>query len=142
MGCLTAEQIIEAEDLYKEQFDTPEWGQDTFIYIRVMEAEHGIVFDTRVWEMYEDKKIKVTQRTIEIGDMLCAFTICDEDGNLLFDMERVKELRKKSRTIYERITDTARRINHIGEYKEILKKKSEAAPGDGSSSGPTNTDAQ
>jgi hypothetical protein len=141
MACLNAEQILKADDLPREKVDVPEWGKDGFVFIRTMTSEEGDQFDDEIYKLSADNK-KVEFVRSRITARLCVRTICDQAGKRLFNDKQIDKLGQKSARALNRCYQVAERLNGLGRYRENIEKNSEPAGGDGSSSGPTNTDAQ
>lgn len=93
--------ILAAEDRETESVSVPEWGGD--VMVRTITAG-----ERDRWELSTQRK-----KVEDIRGSLVALTVCDEEGNLLFSPEDVKELSKKSSAPMQRIFNAAVRINRI-----------------------------
>ena len=117
---LTKEQILEAQDITKELVNIPEWGGD--IYVCTMTGEERDSFEVSIMDKKSNKV-----NFANIRAKLCAKTIRDEEGNLMFTDKDVEKLGKKSALALDRVYEVAQRLNGIGK-KEIdeLTKNSES----------------
>lgn len=105
---LTKEAILAAQDIRTEVVDVPEWGGEVTI------AEMtGTARDT-----YERLLFTKVGDSADIRDLrakLVAFSIVDDDGNLMFSPAEVAELGKKSARALTHVFDAASELNAIGE---------------------------
>ena len=99
------EQILETNDLPLEAVEVPEWK--TTVYMRGMTA-----IERDHWELsiYEAKGIKMEN----IRARLVVLTICDENGNRLFNDDEVEKLGKKNAKVINRLFEIAQRLSGIG----------------------------
>ena len=100
---LTKDQIIGANDLKIETLEIAEWGGS--VCIRELSGEGRDVFENL---LYGDKGDLLNLRA-----KLCAMTICDEKGNMLFTAEDVAALGNKSGTVLDRIFKAAQVLNGL-----------------------------
>ncbi len=107
---LNREDIFKANDLKKVKIEVPEWGGH--IYVRNMSG-HG----RRIFQNNTISKDKVPEDFVEL---LIIATACDKDGNLIFTMDDLPELQKKSSAVLSRIFDAAADLNALTE-KSIEK---------------------
>jgi hypothetical protein len=120
---LSKSQILAARDHQVEKVDVPEWGG--FVFVRVMTAGERDQFER-----------KFTQdRYGNIRAYVAAATVCDDEGNLLFEKADIDVLATKSGAAVDRLFDVALRINKLRK-KDIdeLEKNSKANPSEDSSS--------
>ena len=129
MTTLSKDAILAANDTKAETISVPEWGGD--VRIAVMS---GLARD-RFVEMQNDGQTGYSV----FQARLLATTIVDDAGNLLFTVEDVDKLRGKSRTVLDRLTQEAVRINGMSvEAIEREEKNSDADPsGDSGSDSPS-----
>jgi len=111
MKLLKKEDILKAADLKREAVRVPEWGGS--VYVRMMTGAERDSFDS----LFTQSGRK-TFRSV-----LVAHTACDEQGNLLFTVDDVEELAKKSAAALDRICVAATKINAITDedVKELEK---------------------
>lgn len=139
---LTREMLLETRDELK---------------IEKVEISRGIVFvremsgrEKDLWERSMMKRVNVPgQKNIAVSyettledykGKLAVVTMCDESGNLLFDMRDVKKLSMQlSATNLEKIVEVAQKINAISDKdKEEILGNLEADQQDNSSLGSAN----
>jgi len=129
MGILTREQILEADDLKTEKVPVPEWGGE--VIVRTMTGIERDEYDKSLIsqrneeeETYDDKSYLDNARA-----RLCAFTIKDENGNLVFSEKDIIELGKKSALALNRVFAVAKRLNGFGRDEiEGMIKNSKTTP--------------
>jgi len=122
VGILSKEQILQADDLRREQVVVPDWDGSVFV-----QTMTGIDRDAFELSLTKDGKASIENMRAK----LCARTIVDENGNRLFTEDDVEALGKKSGTALDRIFEVAQRLNGIGaDAMEKLAKNSEPTPGD------------
>jgi len=122
VGILSKEQILQADDLRREQVVVPDWDGSVFV-----QTMTGIDRDAFELSLTKDGKASIENMRAK----LCARTIVDENGNRLFTEDDVEALGKKSATALDRIFEVAQRLNGIGaDAMEKLAKNSEPTPGD------------
>lgn len=109
MALLTRDAILAADDLKRETVAVPEWGGD--VLVRCMTGQERAAFDEAVYEITDDGKAKVRQGRFQ-GE-LCARTMCDESGDLLFTAEDVAGLAKKSAAALARVQQVALKLNGL-----------------------------
>lgn len=133
MALLSKEQFLKGDKLKKEKVELEDGN---FVYVREMTAH-----ERNQWEqsMYTKVKGKGGREDFQsnLNDYqakLAVFTICDKDGNLLFDFNDYKELANKvSASKLNKIVDVAYRLSGITEEdKEDMLKNSEAGQSDNS----------
>ncbi len=103
---LTAEQILKADDLGElVKVSVPEWGGD--VYVKVMTGRARDYFELTGQKTIENPKIN------SIRALLCAATICDENGKLLFTNAQVGDLAEKSGSALDKVFTVAQKINKM-----------------------------
>ena len=116
MSLLTKQQILQAEDIKTEIVPVPEWGGE--VIVRTMSGT-----DRDIWDnlMFKESDYMNNNRA-----RLCACTIVDDNGNLLFSEEDLEALGKKSSLALNRAYEVAKRLNGLGSDEiEDLAKNSE-----------------
>lgn len=114
---LTMEEILAADDTAYEEMEIPEWGGTVRL--------QALTLGER--EQYEQE---LQRRKAEVGDVdalenlrakLIARTIVDDEGNNLFNYNKVAEMNRlggRSAVVMERIFDWALKANGIGEKEK------------------------
>jgi hypothetical protein len=108
---LTAQQIVEAQDVQFELVEVPEWGG--IVRIRSLTAENMTEF-LRATEMADkgDSTVKAMM-----------LTACDEEGNLIFkDPSALQVLKKKSLLPFVRIQERVLVMNGLTEESRSARK--------------------
>ena len=105
---LTREQILEAKDIQIEKINIPEWGGD--IYVKGLSGTANDEFQESIIEI-KDGKRKVLFKNMRAK--LCALTICDEHGNLLFTENDVEALGKKCSYALSIAFEAAQRLSGL-----------------------------
>lgn len=103
---LTKEQILAASDLPFDVVHIPEWDGD--VRVRAMTGGERDAYDQ--W-CYHNAKGADTVKNIRAG--LLAFTICGDDGKLLFSTAEIEVLTGKSGSALDRLFDAARKLNRV-----------------------------
>ena len=128
---LTREQILQADDIKIEKVNIPEWPDDC-IYVKGLTGKEKDAWEISQMEFVEGK----TKPTIIYDNMrakLCARTICDEKGKLLFKESDIEALGDKSGSALSTIFDIAQRLSGITKDDvEKLVKNSKSAQTEGS----------
>lgn len=121
---LTKEQILGADDSEKMKLNVPEWGGDVFI--RVMSGKE------------RDRLEGTFQGKISYNNVrarIATLVLCDEEGKLLFSLDDIEALGKKSCAVLDMIFEKAMKLNRITkEDVEELGKNSEDGQTEGSGS--------
>lgn len=105
---LTKDQILGIKDLQVEKVEVPEWGGHVFV--RGMTGSERDAFEASVVDIRgSSQKINM----VNVRAKLVSLTICDEDGNRLFEDADVIELGKKSALALQRLFDTAQRLSGL-----------------------------
>jgi len=127
MPLLTRDAILDKKDLPRELVNVPEWGGD--VYVRALGGEERDKFEMSIIE------VKGNSQKVNMENMrakLCALTICDEDGNLIFSDADVRELGKKSAAALTRIFVVAQRLSRLSseDVAQLAKGMEESPFGD------------
>lgn len=111
MKTLTRKDILSAEDLKSERVKVPEW--DGSIIVQEMTGTQRDAWETSV--VSTDGKGGVVINSENMRAKLCAMSIVDETGKLVFTKGDITALGKKSSAALDRVTDVAKRLSRIGE---------------------------
>lgn len=124
MSCLSASQILAANDVKVEAVEVPEWGGT--VYVKTLRGTDRDAFEESL-SKEKDKPFR------------CRFlvmTLCDESGTLLFKPDQIAALGEKSSLVLNRVFDKAWEVNYFSPDKvEELGKDSPSGQSDGSTSG-------
>jgi len=115
---LNRKEVLLANDIVKELVHIPEWGGD--VYVRGMSGEARDKFEMLILQTNGKSKKANTEN---FRAKLASMTVCDENGDLLFTEDDVKELAKKSAAALQRIFIVAQRLSRIGneDVKELAE---------------------
>jgi len=115
---LNRKEVLLANDIVKELVHIPEWGGD--VYVRGMSGEARDKFEMLILQINGKSKKANTEN---FRAKLASMTVCDENGDLLFTEDDVKELAKKSAAALQRIFIVAQRLSRIGneDVKELAE---------------------
>lgn len=105
---LTRDAILSAEDLRREPVRVPEWGG--VVWVRTLTGEERDRWETMAF-ISEDGKVRANEDNIRAR--LVALSACDENGDLLFTVEDIEALGRKSATAINRLFDAASRVNAV-----------------------------
>jgi len=129
---LTKDDILQADDIAIRKVAVPEWAKDgnketAFVFVKSMSGTERDAFEAAISQVrggVENFRAK-----------LAAFTICDEQGNLLFSQKDIAALGKKSSAALQRVFNAASRLSKISNQDvEELTENLEKNPSDGSAS--------
>lgn len=109
MPVLSKSDILSAVDTKTELVAVPEWGGE--VYVRGMSGLERDAFETSIVQQ-RGKSQSVNLSNIRAK--LCAASICDENGKLLFTQGDVSELGKKSAIALQRVFEVAQKLSGIG----------------------------
>lgn len=107
---LTAEDVLNADDLVQERIDVPEWGGH--FWVRGLTGIQRDDFDASMIET-RGRKREVVLKNIRAS--LVARTACTEDGTRIFTDSQVKALGEKSAAALDRVYDVAARLSGLRE---------------------------
>ena len=112
---LTKEQILQADDLPREEVDVPEWGGTVFV--RTMTGA-----ERDDWEM-ETYSGEGTVNRANVRARLCARCMVDDQGARLFTDKEADKLGAKSGAALDRVFQIARELNGLSAKEvETLEK--------------------
>jgi len=115
---LSRDDILSANDLPKELVEVPEWGGS--VYVRGL---NGLERDKFEISCAEQKGKNTTLNLENVRSKLLVLTICDEDGNRLFNDADLANFCKKSAIPISKLFDIAQRLS--GLLDNDIKKMSE-----------------
>ncbi len=120
MSILSADEILQADDLPREMVSVPEWGKGRCVYVRTMTATERDAFE--IAELAARGK-NIKANVAGLRGRLAAATICNEAGVRLFEAGHGEALGKKSAPALDRIFTVAARLNKISEkdVEELAK---------------------
>ena len=131
MGYLTKEEILGVQDLQMEVIEVPEWNGS--VCVRVMRGSEYDFFDEQI-ALAGEGYVK------NFRPLVCALTICDEQGGRLFSTTEIEALAQKSEAAIERVYEVACRLNKLRKQdREELEKN--ASPVQDISSGTPSPDS-
>ncbi len=114
MKILSKDAILAADDLPREAVSVPEWGGE--VLVRTMSGTDRDAFEASLLEK-EGRMENVRAR-------LVALTLCDTQGDRLFDDSEIAALGRKSARALDRVFSVAQRLNGIGVEQVDAAKKS------------------
>ena len=109
---LTKDQILQADDIVKELVHVPEWGGT--VYVKAMTETEYSYFEEQI--LSDKNKSDMSN----VRAKLCAMSIVDKAGSLLFSPEDILVLSKKSVKAINRIFKVAQSLN-IEDVEELVK---------------------
>jgi hypothetical protein len=113
MNILSKDAILAADDLPRETVNVPEWGGE--VLVRTMSGTDRDAFEASL--------IEKDGRMENVRARLVALTLCDAQGDRLFDDSQIVALGRKSARALDRVFSVAQRLNGIGvEQVDIAKK--------------------
>lgn len=105
---LTKDQILGIKDLQIEQVEVPEWGG--YVFVRGMTGAERDSFEASVVDIRgSSQKINM----LNVRAKLVSLTVCDENGERIFEDADVIELGKKSALALQRLFDIAQRLSGL-----------------------------
>jgi hypothetical protein len=113
MNLLTKDAILAADDLPRETVHVAEWGGDVFV--RTMSGTDRDAFEASLLE--KDGRME------NVRARLVALTLCDAQGDRLFDDSEIAALGRKSARALDRVFSVAQRLNGIGVEQVDAAKK-------------------
>ena len=104
MNILSKDAILAADDLPRETVNIPEWGGE--VLVRTMSGTDRDAFEASLLE--KDGRME------NVRARLVALTLCDSQGDRLFDDSEIAALGRKSARALDRVFSVAQRLNGIG----------------------------
>lgn len=114
MAILTADLILQADDLPRELVEVPEWGGE--VYVRCLTAAERDDWESSVISLEKGGKAKTDMRNLRAK--LVARTVCDEKGERLFTDSQIQQLGGKSAAALDRLYSVAARLSAITKSDE------------------------
>lgn len=110
---LTREQILGFTNLHKELVDVKEWGDK--VYVKTMSGAEREAFESEFEKSKQAKK--------NVLPTLLVYTVCDENGKLLFTLDDLNAINQLSINSLLKVHAAALSVNQITkEDVEILEK--------------------
>ena len=100
--------ILASDDLPRESMECPEWGQT--LHVRTLTGAGRDEFENTVQSASKGKD-GLDLRGLKIK--LVLLTLCDDDGELLFDATDALVLNSKSSKVIDRIFQVAQKLNGL-----------------------------
>lgn len=110
---LSKDDILKAKDLTVKEVEVPEWGGS--VYIKSLTGTERDLYESSITQI-KGKEAKLDWRNARAK--LLVFTICDQDGNRLFNESEIGELGKKSASALQRLFDVATEMNGLSSTSE------------------------
>lgn len=109
---LNKEQILKADDLETHEVPVDEWGGSVMIQELTGEARE------RLEQLYTDE---AREDEPNFRAALCALSIIDDSGELMFNQDDVKALGKKSYKALDRVFVKCKALNGMDDVEEEIK---------------------
>ena len=113
MNILSKDAILAADDLPRETVIIPEWGGE--VLVRTMSGTDRDAFEASLLE--KDGRME------NVRARLVALTLCDLQGDRLFNDSEIAALGRKSARALDRVFSVAQRLNGIGVDQVDAAKK-------------------
>lgn len=110
MKILNKTQILSAVDIIKELVETPEWGEDTGVWVRGMTGKERDSYESRI---YKIKNNQLHMNMEDIRAFLVSLCVIDENNNKLFSLQDVEALTEKSAIVLDRIASVIQRLSGL-----------------------------
>jgi len=115
---LTKEDILNCDDLKMESVKVKEWGGT--IFVKELNVKERIEFEASIKDKDDTMKAMLTMLSI---------SICDKDGNRLFEASDIELLYKKNVKVILKLFRIANKLSALNvESEEELRKNSESIP--------------
>jgi hypothetical protein len=109
---LTREAFLSAsKQLNKELVMLPELGGS--VYVRELSGKQLLEYNERIEKLQKDNPELTPSSSLELMCLLVSLVTCDDEGNLLFTEEDVKELGNNSFAVLSRLTSKALELSGI-----------------------------
>jgi len=102
---LNRDQILQAQDLPHIDVEVPEWGGT--VRVRAMTGHAR--------EQYEEAYLGIAKSEANIRAAMCAYSLVDDNGELLFTLDDIAALGKKSAKALMRVFEAAQKLNAVGD---------------------------
>ena len=114
--CLTAEEILAANDQVIERVDTPEWGAGTCVYVRSLSANELDAYEeSRLKYRGKGRNRRVVPNFKNARASFVAEVACDAAGRRLFTPAQVAALGEKNGRALARVFAKAKEITGISD---------------------------
>lgn len=127
MKILTKDEILQADDIRKEEVEVPEWGGS--VWVQTMSGKERDRFEASIISAKGERNLT------NLRAKIVALSVIDESGKRLFTFEDALELGKKSARALDRVFSVAQRLSGFTPQDvEEMTKNSSAGLGESSSS--------
>lgn len=127
MKILTKDEILQADDIRKEEVEVPEWGGS--VWVKTMSGSERDRFEASIISAKGERNL------VNLRAKIVAMSVIDESGKRLFTFEDALELGKKSARALDRVFSVAQRLSGFTPQDvEEMTKNSSAGLGESSSS--------
>ena len=126
---LNKQDILQARDVVTEMLEVPEWGGA--IYVRsISAAERGLIEEGAARFKESKGKNDTFARTFTVK--MVSMSVCDENGQRLFEDKDIALLQQKNAAVISRIAEVAQRLSGFSkqDLEELEKNSPEAQPED------------
>lgn len=116
---LTAEEIIQSDDLPTQEVPCPEWGGT--VLVRGLDGDGRDDFDAHLQKLTPNSEtVEVDGRRTKMNlhgarAKLVSMTCINEDGELIFTPQQVRQLGKKSAKALDRVYSVAQALSGISD---------------------------
>lgn len=113
---LNADAILAAEDESIDSVEVPEWGG--VVYVKSMTGLQREKYLESMRQQIGQGRNATVKVILQYGSAkLAALTLCDQNGNLLFDRkpQTIEALAKKSSRALDRVVDKASKMNGLSD---------------------------
>lgn len=128
MKILTKDEILQADDIRKEEVKVPEWGGS--VWVKTMSGKERDQFEAGIISGKGQRDLR------NLRAKIVSVSVVDESGKRLFSSEDALGLGDKSAKALDRVFSVAQRLSGLTPQDvEELTKNSSAGPEESSSSG-------
>lgn len=121
---MTADFILQANDLTIENISVPIWGK---VFYRALTLAEQREWEESIVKKDEGGKLEASANADEVMAKLLVRSLCDEGGVLLFKSEQWEDLCKKNGQIVKKVYDAVCKLNGVGVAgREQARKNSES----------------
>lgn len=120
MKTLSKAAIQAAQDIKREPFPIPEWGEDSGVFLTELSGNTraGLL---AAHDANKDKD--PAARNMALEDALIVACVTDEKGKAIFEAADADMLRTKNSKVRERIAAAAMKLNGMGKVEEAAEVK-------------------
>jgi hypothetical protein len=125
MSLLTRDQILQAQDIAREEISVPEWGGS--VLVRGLTGQERDAYEATIMRL---NGTNAQMNLVNARAKLVARSIIDEEGNRLFGDDDVALLAKKSAAALERVFNVAQRLSGLtsSDLDELAKASANGQP--------------